>query len=220
MVINYGSKGLNLSKSKNRINNLFDSSKNAGQFAKGYFKTLGKALSKISSNQINNLVDEFENARKNRKTIFVAGNGGSATTASSMANDIGFDIIKKTSTKTPFKVLALTDNNAVITAIANDVGYENIFVNQLKIHYEDGDKLIVITASGNSPNLIKAAKWVKKKGGKVIGFLGFDGGKVKNLCDTYIHLESESGEYGFVEDCHLMVNHVIAHWFQNKLNKK
>ena len=134
-----------------------------------------------------------------------------------MANDIGFDIIKKTGTDKPFKVLALTDNTSVITAIANDVGYENAFINQLKIHYRKGDKLLVISASGNSENVVKAAKWVKTNGGRVIGFLGFDGGKLKDLSDVVIHVKTEPGEYGPVEDTHLILNHVLAHWFQNKL---
>ena len=121
-------------------------------------------------------------------TIFVAGNGGSAATATTMANDIGFDILKKTGTKTPFKVFALTDNNSVITAIANDVGYENIFINQLKIHYREGDSLIVISASGNSENLIKSAEWVKSKGGDVFGLLGFTVGKLSSICDNYLHI--------------------------------
>ncbi len=64
----------------------------------------------------------------------------------------------------------------MVTAIANDTGYENYFSNQLKIHYRAGDLLIVLSASGNSLNLIKACEWVKQKGGKTIGILGFDGG--------------------------------------------
>ena len=113
-----------------------------------------------------------------------------------MSNDIGFGIIKKTGTKIPFKVLALTDNNSVITAISNDVGYEYIFINQLKIHYKEGDKLVVISASGNSKNLILAAEWVKSMGGKVIGMLGFDGGELRKICNLSIIVPSIPGEYG------------------------
>ena len=77
-------------------------------------------------------------------------------------DDLGFDIIKKTKTKSHLNFYH-TDNNSVITAIANDVGYEGVFVNQLKIHYRKGDQLIIISASGNSPNLVSAAKWFKSK---------------------------------------------------------
>ena len=64
---------------------------------------------------------------------------------------------------------------------------------------------------------MEAAKWVKSKDGTIIGFLGFSGGKLIKLCDVKIHVKSESGEYGPVEDAHLIMNHVLAHWFQNKL---
>lgn len=134
-----------------------------------------------------------------------------------MANDIGFDIIKKCGTDKPFRVLALTDNSSVITAIANDAGYENVFLNQLKIHYRRGDKLLAISASGNSPNVVAAAEWVKQQGGSVISFVGFTGGKLKALSNVVVHVKSESGEYGPVEDAHLVLNHILAHWFQCKL---
>jgi len=188
-----------------------------GEYSRSYFSYLIKVLNSIDENEINKLGAAFESSRISGNSIFVAGNGGSAATATTMANDIGFDIIKKTGTKKPFKVLSLVDNNSVLTAISNDVGYENIFVNQLKIHYQDGDNLIVISASGNSPNVLEAAKWVKLKGGTVIGFLGFTGGKLIDLCDIKIHVKSELGEYGPVEDAHLIMNHILAHWFQNKI---
>jgi D-sedoheptulose 7-phosphate isomerase len=201
----------------NTFEKLYQNTDNIGEFAKGYFDHLKSVLDKLDLESIEQLASECESARKNGNTIFVVGNGGSATTASSMANDIGFDIIKKTGTKDSFKVLALTDNNAVLTAIANDVGYDNVFISQLKIHYRPGDKLLVISASGNSENIVRAAKWVKEQGGRIIGFLGFSGGKLKEISDIVIHAKTEAGEYGPVEDLHLIINHVLAHWFQEKL---
>ena len=200
----------NLEKAYKRVNSI-------GQFSREYFSYLSKVLDSISENEIDKLGEAFESARLNGNTIFVAGNGGSAATATTMANDIGFDIVKKTNTDKPFRLFSLVDNNSVVTAISNDVGYENIFIDQLKIHYRSGDSLIVISASGNSPNVLKAAKWVKENGGKIIGFLGFTGGKLIDFCDVIIHVESELGEYGPVEDAHLIMNHILAHWFQNKL---
>jgi len=204
----------------NNIEKAYENTKSIGQFSKEYFLYLARALNSIDEDEINKLCDAFESARAGENTIFVAGNGGSATTATTMANDIGFDILKKTKTDKPFRVFSLVDNNSVVTAIANDVGYDNIFVNQLKIHYRQGDSLIVISASGNSPNVLKAAEWVKSKGGKIIGLLGFSGGKLIELCDIRIHVRTEPGEYGPVEDAHLIMNHILAHWFQNKLKNK
>ena len=201
----------------NNIEKLCSISENAGEFAHGYFNYMKQVLDSIDSESINKLVDEFENARTNGNTIFVAGNGGSATTATSMANDIGLDIIKKTGTEKPFRVFALTDNTSVITAIANDVGYQNVFLNQLKIYYRHGDKLLAISASGNSPNIVIAAEWVKQQGGCVISFTGFTGGQLKDLSNVNVHVKTEAEEYGPVEDAHLILNHILAHWFQNKL---
>ena len=201
----------------NNLENAYNNVSNMGEYSKKYFSYLKSVLDKIDENEMNKLEEAFTFCQQNGNTIFVAGNGGSAATATTMANDIGFDIIKKTGTKNPFKLFSLVDNNSVVTAISNDVGYENIFINQLKIHYKQGDALIVISASGNSPNVLKAAEWVKEKEGKIIGFLGFDGGKLMDMCDVSMHVKTESGEYGPVEDAHLIINHILAHWFQNKL---
>jgi D-sedoheptulose 7-phosphate isomerase len=201
----------------NNIDRLCENAASAGAFSQGYFNYLKQALDSITPASIDMLVKEFETARECGNTIFIAGNGGSASTATTMANDLGFDVIKKTHTEKPFKVFALTDNTSVITAIANDVGYENIFLNQLKIHYRQGDKLLAISASGNSPNMVKAAEWVKEQGGTVISFVGFTGGKLKEISDVVVHVKSEPGEYGPVEDAHLTLNHILAHWFQLKL---
>ena len=203
----------------NNIEKAFNDSTGAGDFSRRYFSYLNQVLCSLDPGAIDQLVAEFEDAREKGATIFVAGNGGSATTATSMANDIGFDILKKTGTDRPFRVMALTDNNSVITAIANDVGYDNIFINQLKIHYRPGDKLLAISASGNSPNIVTAAEWIKQQGGNVIGFLGFSGGKLKDISDVILHVKSEAGEYGPVEDAHLVLNHILAHWFQCKLKQ-
>jgi len=201
----------------NNLEKVLNQSSSIGQFSRKYFSYLTQVLESIDENEIDKLGEAFESARINGNTIFVAGNGGSAATATTMANDIGFDIIKKTGIDKPFKVFSLVDNNSVITAISNDVGYENIFINQLKIHYREGDSLIVISASGNSPNVLKAVEWVKSKGGTIIGLLGFSGGKLIEHCDIKIHVKTKPGEYGPVEDAHLIMNHILAHWFQNKL---
>lgn len=203
----------------NNIDTLFTETANIGEFAKGYFTYLKRVLDGIETSSINALEVELETVRSEGNTIFVVGNGGSAATATTMANDIGFDIIKKTGVKKPFKIFTLTDNCSVMTAIANDVGYENLFTGQLKIHYKTGDRLLVISASGNSPNVVKAAEWVKSQCGRVIGFLGFDGGKLKDMCDVIVHVPTAKGEYGPVEDAHLIMNHILAHWFQCKLRQ-
>jgi D-sedoheptulose 7-phosphate isomerase len=134
-----------------------------------------------------------------------------------MANDFGIDVLKKGGTDLPFRAMSLTDNAAVMLAIANDDGYDRLFVNQLRVHYRPGDKLVAISASGNSPNVVCAAEWVKKQGGTVISLVGFDGGRLKDISDVLIHVKSEKGEYGPVEDIHMIMDHLLANWLQLKV---
>ena len=185
-------------------------------FSNKYINYLFDVLKKIDKKKLVKLEKILEKVRKTNNTIFVVGNGGAAATAITIANDLGFDVLKKTKINKTFKIHSLNDNPSVITAIANDTGYENIFLNQLKIHFKTGDILVILSASGNSLNLIKATNWVKLKKGKVVGILGFDGGKLKKKCDFIIHIDTEKNEYGPVEDAQLIINHILAHWFQKK----
>jgi D-sedoheptulose 7-phosphate isomerase len=190
-----------------------EGSQSVEEFAGHYFDHLSVLLGKLEKAAIARFVEEMERARAEGRTVFVAGNGGSASTASHLATDFGLDVVRGRS-RTPLRVLALSDNNASVTASANDEGYPEVFVNQLKVHHRPGDLLIAISASGNSPNILKAAQWVKAQGGKVLGLVGFDGGRLKGLCDVALHVETEKGEYGPVEDVHLVLNHLICLWLK------
>lgn len=201
------------------IKKISQKSKNIKEFSLNYFNRLKKIFENINEKELLKFEKNLLDARLKGKTIFVFGNGGSASTATTMANDLGFDIIKKTKTNKAFKFLSINDNTSVLTAIANDVGYENIFINQLKIHYKKGDIAIILSASGNSKNLINAAKWLKKKGGKILSIVGFGGGKLKKISDNCLYFKTENTEYGPIEDIHLIINHIFAHWFQNKIKK-
>ena len=198
------------------LNKLSVKKKDIASFAESYFENLINTFKKLDKKSILKLEREFLDLRKKNATLYVFGNGGGAATAMTMANDLGFDVLKKTNKKT-FKIISLNDNTSVITAIANDVGYDNIFLNQLKIHFKRNDKILIFSASGNSKNLVDAASWVKKKGGKVISILGFDGGKLKKISNLAVHIKSLKGDYGPVEDIQLIINHILAHWFQKNL---
>jgi len=199
------------------IESLLNEASDVQQFSKGYFSYLSSLLDELDTNAIAAFADEMENARKNQNTIFFIGNGGSASTASHMANDFGTDIRKKGGSDLPFRALSLTDNNAVMMAIANDDGYDNLFVNQLRIHYRPGDILVAISASGNSANIVCAAEWVKERGGIVMSLVGFDGGRLKEISDVVIHVKTEAGEYGPVEDTHMIMDHLLANWLQYRV---
>lgn len=180
-------------------------------FSMNYAVTLSKLLNSLDHDKIAEAAKEILRARDNGKNIFIIGNGGSAATASHLANDL---LIGTKSRKKPFKAIALTDNTANLTAIGNDFGFESIFSKQLEPLSSRGDLLIAFSASGNSENIIEAIKVAKMKECTVIGISGFSGGLVKVLSDTCIHIESQEGEYGPVEDIHMSLVHIFGNYFR------
>lgn len=186
------------------------------KFSKEYISYLTTLLNKLDHKGIAECIRHLEEARNQSNTIFIIGNGGSASTASHIGNDFGLAVLKKSenSSNKSYRALALTDNLSVISAIGNDCSFNNVFLDQLKVHFRKGDKLIAISASGNSPNLVCAAEWFKNQGGTVISWLGFDGGKLKNISDVPIVVTTPNGEYAPVEDIHLIINHIIVTWMQ------
>ena len=191
-------------------------------FINGYTNYLITLLQQLDTKRIAECIQHLEEARQNGNTIFVIGNGGSAATASHVGNDFGLAVLKKSTNPNnkSYRALALTDNISVISAIGNDSSYDDIFLDQLKVHNRPGDKLIVISASGNSPNLVKAAQWFKEQGGTVMGWLGFDGGKLSEICQVPLVVSTPKGEYAPVEDIHLVINHIIVTWMQFHIMKE
>jgi len=202
-----------------KVEQILEESNSIQLFAENYFNYLSQLLQELDKDSISAFAQEIEKARQGRNTIFFIGNGGSAATASHMVNDFGTDIKKRTDTLKPFRVLSLNDNAAVVLAVANDSGYDKVFINQLRVLYRPGDKLVAISASGNSANLVNAAQWVKSRGGTVISFVGFDGGKLKEISDISIHVKTMNGEYGPVEDIHLILGHLVSYWAQHQILK-
>ena len=204
----------------NDLKKIANNSKNIIEFSKNYFERLTSIYKQIDKKKISELEKKFHEVRINGGNIFVFGNGGSSANASSMANDLGFDVLKKTGLKKCFKVMSLNDNTSVLTAISNDVGYDQVFLGQLKIHFKKNDMVIILSASGNSNNLTKTVNWIKKNNGFVFSIVGFDGGKLKKISNNFIHIKSKKGEYGPVEDIQLIINHILAHWFQKIFRSK
>lgn len=200
------------------VEKLFKDTGDVRKFAAGYLQYISKLLGEIDVEAVAAFIEQLEKARQEGKNVFIIGNGGSAATASHMANDLGTDFLKKSGSDLPLKAFALTDNTAVMLAVANDDGYEKLFVNQLKVHYRTGDRLIAISASGQSPNIVTAARWVKEKDGVVISLVGFDGGQLKNISDVVIHVKTQKGDYGPVEDVHMIMDHLVALWLQYKVH--
>jgi D-sedoheptulose 7-phosphate isomerase len=187
------------------------------EYVKRYFEHLGEIFQQIDHEAVAKVIELILQARDQSRNIFFIGNGGSAATASHFANDLAIGSRTKLS---PFRVISLTDNNAVMTAIANDFGYEQLFVKQLEAVYREGDLLVAISASGNSPNVLKAVEYVKGRGGTTIGLTGFDGGQLNRMVDYALHVPTQKGEYGPVEDVHMIFDHIIGTYLMYSCRKE
>lgn len=176
-------------------------------FAGAYLNYLQSVLKHLDTAEIGRVIQTLLDARERGATIFFIGNGGSAATASHFANDLGHGTLAYAR---PFRALSLADNNAVVTALANDYGYDEIFVRQLQSLGKKGDVLIGISASGNSPNLLKAFDYARSAGIKTVAITAFDGGKMKTMADEGIHVPTEPKEYGPAEDAHMVLDHLVG----------
>lgn len=145
-------------------------------------------------------------AWREQRLVFIAGNGGSAATASHWANDLN----KGTAVpgQPRFRAVALTDSVPLMTAWANDVAYDSIFVEQLANLCRPGDLLVVISGSGNSPNIVAAARWAREHGATVVGLTGGTGGQLRGLVDHCVLAPTHRMEQ--IEDVHLVVAHALC----------
>ncbi len=180
----------------------------SAEFARRYVDRLIRVLRRLDYEAVDGVIDLFLDARSRRNAIFFLGNGGSAATADHFANDLG--VCASPEGIIPFRAISLTSNSALITCLGNDLGYEHIFSRQLRSLMRPGDVVVGISASGNSPNAVKALEYAAENGGIAVALVGFDGGIMKNIASHVIHIETEKGEYGPVEDVHMVLDHLIS----------
>ena len=202
----------------NTLEEIFAENSLQTEYFKRYGQYVQKLLSEIDVASVKRIVDCFLEARRNDKTIYFAGNGGSEATASHFSQDMG-EIGRKIRGK-GFRTQSINDNVSALTAISNDYSYDHVFSLQIQYNFDPGDALVVISASGNSPNVIKAVELAKEKGGSTVALVGFDGGRLAQICDHVIHIQSKKGEYGPVEDIHLILNHMIVSYLRMALEKE
>ena len=146
--------------------------------------------------------------------VLIAGNGGSAATASHMAMDLGKTTLGHRPRPGTLRVraLALSDPGAVLTAWANDGGYERVYAEQIAALARPGDAVVLISVSGNSPNIVAAAHAAREARSSVVALLGRPGGALRVLADLAIVVPSE--DYGVVEDLHLIINHIVTRYLR------
>jgi D-sedoheptulose 7-phosphate isomerase len=173
-----------------------------------HISNVSSVLREIDLDAVQRAVQIFRDVRDRQSTIYIAGNGGSASTASHWVNDLGK--ATKRSGRLPIRVMSLSDNTSWLSALANDEGYERVFSGQLENFASPGDVLVCISASGNSPNLVRAVEMASRCNVKTIGLLGFDGGVLKDLVDEAIVIQTPKGLYELVEDAHSVISHAIT----------
>jgi D-sedoheptulose 7-phosphate isomerase len=181
-------------------------------FAAEYLARTQELIGTLDPSAIARVVQHVQEARDAGKRIYAIGNGGSASTASHFVNDMGKGA--SVGRKKRFKVVPLTDNVEWMTALSNDLSYDDVFAEQLKNFAESGDLLLAISGSGNSENVLRAVAYAREVGCKTVGFSGFGGGKLKDLVDECIVVDSD--HMGRVEDMHLILQHVVCYYFMEQ----
>jgi D-sedoheptulose 7-phosphate isomerase len=181
------------------------------EFIARYADIIDVVLRGLDPDQFQAMIHILAEAYRADRQIFVAGNGGSAGTANHFVCDFGKNAVQGEG-KRRFRVLSVCDNVEKITALGNDIAFDEIFSFQLENLMRPGDVLIVISASGNSPNMVRACELAKRLGAPIIALAGFEGGAVKTFADACLVAPLTS--YEQIEDVHLAILHMVVCYFK------
>lgn len=173
-----------------------------------YSVRLQSVLQKADWSGVVRLSDTLRECWASRRQVFLCGNGGSAGNAIHLANDFIYGISKRHGSG--LRAIALPANAAVLTCLANDTGYDEIYAKQLAVQGARGDVLIVLSGSGNSPNILRALEEARALGMISFAVLGFGGGKAKMAADCAIHFPVDDMQ--LAEDLQLVVGHMVMQW--------
>lgn len=178
----------------------------AASYAGAYFAQVTAAAESIDRGGIEQAAGLLTQVYGAGGTVYACGNGGSAA----ISNHLVCDHCKLVQTDTDLvpRVISLSTTVEIITAIANDISYEDVFVYQLRSLARAGDALITISASGDSENVVRAARWAKDSGLPVIAMTGFSGGRSAQIADVNLHVAADN--YGVIEDVHQSLMHILA----------
>lgn len=185
------------------------------QFVDAFMTEVGSVAKAISYPEIDAVIRHLYKAWEGDATIFTAGNGGSASTATHFAADLN----KYSSSKADhrYRAYCLNDNIPLVSALTNDDGWDNVYSYQLESFMREGDVLVAISVHGGSggdkagewsQNLLKAARVVKEKNGKLLALVGFDGGVLHKIAEASVLVPANSTPQ--VEGLHLVLTHLIC----------
>ena len=171
-----------------------------------YLDQVRQTLDLLPRNKVEEVIEMLLRAYMEDRQVFMIGNGGSSSTASHFACDLAKSTAR--AGRKRFRTIALTDNVALLTAWANDNGYQSVFSEQLANLMNEGDILVAISGSGNSPNILEAVKEARARGGETIGLTGFGGGKLREMVDLCVVVPSQC--MAQIEDVHLILEHLVS----------
>ena len=161
---------------------------------------------------VSDLAEAIIKAHKDKKRVFVFGNGGSASDAAHLEAELVGRFLKE---KEPMDVMALNVNTSLMTALINDYPAEEVFSRQVKAHVSEGDVVIGITTSGNSPNVLEAIKVAKEKGATTAGLTGESGGKLAPICDILLNVPS--AETPRIQESHVLLIHLMCELVESEV---
>jgi D-sedoheptulose 7-phosphate isomerase len=179
---------------------------------KNYTNKLSRAMNLEAMDDIQTLAEALLEAWIGGRSIYLCGNGGSAGNAIHLANDLIYGAGVKNGVG--LRAEALSANAAVLTCLGNDIGYDNIYSEQIRVKGNPGDVLVILSGSGNSPNVVNAIEVGNSIGMKTFAILGFSGGRCKDLAQHSIHFEVDDMQ--IAEDLQLIVGHICMQWLNEK----
>ncbi len=179
-----------------------------------YWHELTFAMQEMPFHVLDQLAEVLLDCQKRNSTIFLLGNGGSAATASHFACDLAKGT--RTDNVPTFRVITLNENVSLMTAWANDTNYERIFAEQISALVRPNDVVILISVSGNSPNILAAAVAARQADALVIALTGQSGGSLTSLANLVVCVPTQSIEQ--VEDAHLIIAHSLCVVLRKRLS--
>jgi len=182
--------------------------KSVREFAEAYYERFRAVLEAFDKAPLEGVAAVMKQVAAAGGTLWVAGNGGSAAISDHTVCD---------ATKLPYqegqpvlRSVSLASNGPMLTALGNDFSYPEVFSRQLMYYLKDGDALLVVSSSGNSPNVVQACEYARGRGVPTIAFVGFAGGRLAELADHVVHVPIDN--YGMAEDAHQSVMHVLTQY--------
>ena len=144
--------------------------------------------------------------------VLVAGNGGSAAEAQHFAAEL---VGRLRTERIPLSAIALTPESCAVTAISNDYGYDEVFARQVRAHGRPDDVLVVLSTSGRSPNLVRAAEAAREIGMRTWAMVGAGPSPLQSVCDEALCCPSPDGQV--VQELHLVAVHVLCEYIDKEL---